>query len=384
MLWALEQSQQKNRAFVPFGRLLYEIFYQGGMLEVLKMSKAVNYNQLGTMVGKYVNGSTLYNMHLVKAVIIMDTDLQESNILSNLMDNFPPICKQDPPDVRAHYVNEHWKAVGETIKYSDIPNSMYGGFLPVVSKKRKAKKKTTLEADNEEASEPQPKKAKEEKAKKEKSASQVAEVGYVMPTIQEEVEDLELVKIIEQRTRGKKSLGSSGSIPVQPKISKKKRTSVRKLRESQYILQEVEDVETIGLVTRELRNKKVADAAALQKAMQIAKETEIPALSILREDAGVSAQKVIEAAEEVLEMALAEAGNLLKISVEIQRVEASGTEEQASDAAAKDHQGKDSIHNASENIADPELSPLSEGEKNHKKGGGVELCFWKLLLLRSR
>jgi len=27
---------------------------------------------------------------------------------------------------------------------------------------------------------------------------------------------------------------------------------------------------------------------------------------------------------------------------------------------------------------------LSEGEKNHKKGGGVELCFWKLLILRSR
>jgi len=53
-----------------------------------------------------------------------------------------------------------------------------------------------------------------------------------LPTIQEEVEDLEPVKIIEQRTRGKKFVGSSGSIPVQPKISKKKRTSVRKLRES--------------------------------------------------------------------------------------------------------------------------------------------------------
>ena len=27
---------------------------------------------------------------------------------------------------------------------------------------------------------------------------------------------------------------------------------------------------------------------------------------------------------------------------------------------------------------------VCEGEKNHKKGGGgVELCFWKLLLLRS-
>jgi len=33
--------------------------------------------------------------------------------------------------------------------------------------------------------------------------------------------------------------------------------------------------------------------------MQIAKETEIPASNILREDAGVSAHNVIEAAEEV-------------------------------------------------------------------------------------
>ena len=73
----------------------------------------------------------------------------------------------------------------------------------------------------------------------------------------------------------------------------------------------------------------------------------------------MSAQKVIEAAEEVQEPASVEVGNLLKMSSEIQRVEASGTEELASDAATEDHQGKDSIHNASENIADPELSPLS-------------------------
>jgi len=79
----------------------------------------------------------------------------------------------------------------------------------------------------------------------------------------------------------------------------------------------------------------------------------------LREDAGVSAQKVIEAAEEVQELASAEAGNPLKMSAEIQRVEASGTEEQASNAATEDHQGKDSIHNASENIAHPELFPFS-------------------------
>ena len=64
---------------------------------------------------------------------------------------------------------------------------MYGGSLPVASKKRKAKKKATSEAADEEASEPQPKKAKKEKAKKEKSASQVTDVGSAMPTIQEEV-----------------------------------------------------------------------------------------------------------------------------------------------------------------------------------------------------
>ena len=124
-------------------------------------------------------------------------------------------------------------------------------------------------------------------------------------------------------------------------------------------MQEEEDVETNGLVEREIRNKKDADVAALQKAMQIDRETKILTSRILREDACVSAQKVIEAAEEVREMASAKAGNLLNMSTEIQRVEALGTEEQASVATIEDHQGKDSIHIASENIADPELSPLS-------------------------
>ena len=85
-------------------------------------------------------------------------------------------------------------------------------------------------------------------------------------------------------------------------------------------MQEEEDVETNGLVEREIRNKKDADVAALQKAMQIDRETKILTSRILREDACVSAQKVIEAAEEVREMASAKAGNLLNMSAEIQRV----------------------------------------------------------------
>ena len=161
-------------------------------------------NQLGTVVGKYLNGLTLYNMHLVKNVIRMDTDLQELNILSNLMDNFPPICKQDPSDVRAHYVCEHWKATGETIKYSDIPDTMYGGSLPIASKKRKAKKSASSEAVEEGASEPQQK-----KAKKIKNAPQEHLVSSDMPTISEEVQDLEPAMVLNKRTIGGKSAETS-------------------------------------------------------------------------------------------------------------------------------------------------------------------------------
>ena len=51
------------------------------------------------MVGKYINGNTLKNMNLVKEVVKMKTDMKESNILSNLIDDFPPISKQDLIDV---------------------------------------------------------------------------------------------------------------------------------------------------------------------------------------------------------------------------------------------------------------------------------------------
>jgi len=51
---------------------------------------------------------------------------------------------------------------GETIKFDDILEIMYGGALPV-ARKRKSKKKTTSEVDDEEASEPKKKKAKKTK-----------------------------------------------------------------------------------------------------------------------------------------------------------------------------------------------------------------------------
>jgi len=36
MLWALKESQDKSRSYIPYGRLLSEIFHQGGILSNFK------------------------------------------------------------------------------------------------------------------------------------------------------------------------------------------------------------------------------------------------------------------------------------------------------------------------------------------------------------
>jgi len=129
--------------------LLSEIFHQGGILKALKLSKVVNDDQQGTITGKIINASTLRNMNLIKKEEFtkLKTDLQESFVVSNLMDNFLPICKQDPVDVQTYFIYDHWENTGETIRFDEIPEQMYGGTLPV-ARKRKSKKKATLEADD--------------------------------------------------------------------------------------------------------------------------------------------------------------------------------------------------------------------------------------------
>ena len=104
MLWSLKESQDKSRSYIPYGRLLSEIFQQGGILKAVKQSKIINDHQLGTMTGRCINGSTLKHMKMIKDVFKLKTDLKESFVVSNLMVYFPPICRQDPPDVRAHFV----------------------------------------------------------------------------------------------------------------------------------------------------------------------------------------------------------------------------------------------------------------------------------------
>jgi len=39
MIWALKESQNTNRSWIPYGRLLSEIFHQGGILKARQLSK---------------------------------------------------------------------------------------------------------------------------------------------------------------------------------------------------------------------------------------------------------------------------------------------------------------------------------------------------------
>ena len=88
-----------------------------------------------------------------------------------------------------------------------------------------------------------------------------------MPIIQEEVQDLEPAKVLNKRTRSGKSVGTSQPQPAQPFIPTRKRKHVvKKLK----IASEEEDIEeATEIVSKEVRRKKEADVAALEKALQL-------------------------------------------------------------------------------------------------------------------
>jgi len=106
MIKTLRESQTIKRSWIPYGRLISEILHQGGILNTLKEVNIFTYAQLGTVTGKIINGSTLKNMKLIKKedYIVLSTDLKESIVASNLMEDFPPICKQDHVEVVTPYL----------------------------------------------------------------------------------------------------------------------------------------------------------------------------------------------------------------------------------------------------------------------------------------
>jgi len=141
----VRDSQTIKKNFVLYGRLLLEIFHQGGILDALKNVNYFTDAQLGTITGRIINRATLVTMKLIRKEDHKEfsTDLKESLVISNLMDDFPPICKQDPLEVRVMFIKEYFEMTGHLIKISDIPDEMYGGALPIAKNRKSLKRKMT-------------------------------------------------------------------------------------------------------------------------------------------------------------------------------------------------------------------------------------------------
>lgn len=89
---------------------------------------------------------------------------------------------------------------------------------------------------------------------KSKTAPQLNVFRPALPTIQEEVADLEPAKVLSKRTRGEASDATSSQPNI--KVPKKKR-GVRKMKVSNYVLQEDAEVEvSSNLISRVERRKK--------------------------------------------------------------------------------------------------------------------------------
>jgi len=138
LCWAIKEGVKEKRKQVPCGRLLSEIFSQRKLLETLRKSKLASDRVLGTATGKIINGKTLQNMKIIKKFSPNEKDLKESSVQSELMRDFPPISKEDNPEVLAGYIAAHARETSATIQDEDIPDTSDGAPLRVKGKRTKA------------------------------------------------------------------------------------------------------------------------------------------------------------------------------------------------------------------------------------------------------
>jgi len=140
-------------------------------------------------------------MNLVKKEVYkkLSTDLKESDAMSNLMDDFPPICKQDPIDVQMNFFKDHFATTGNRIRLEDVSETMYGGALPVAKSRKTNRKALTKDEYLVEALEPK-------KAKKSKATSQEQLAIPEVLTIQQEAQELDAYEVLDKRTRAANQL----------------------------------------------------------------------------------------------------------------------------------------------------------------------------------
>jgi len=304
MMKELKESQDNKRCWVPYGRLISEILHQGGILKDLSNVNFFTDEQLGTKTGKIINGRTLRNMNLIKKEVYkkLSTDLKESDAMSNLMDDFPPLCKQDLIDVQMNFIKDHFATTGNRIRLEDVPETMYGGTLPVAKSRKTKRKALTKDEYLVEAPEPM-------KAKKSKVASQEQLANPEVLIIQQEAQELDASEVPDKRTRSSKLADVPQTSLPQSSIPKKKRKmAIRKLRQASLAEEDQEEAAT-SLVTREILKKK-AEETAVKKALDIVAQISVPSDVLLQEASVEAAQAGIELTENLQQPVVS--GELLK------------------------------------------------------------------------
>jgi len=76
-------------------------------------------------------------------ILVLESDMHESKVVSDLMMDFPPISKEDNPEVLAAYVMTHFEQTSDIINYNAISETMSGTPL-IVESKRKSRKKSMM------------------------------------------------------------------------------------------------------------------------------------------------------------------------------------------------------------------------------------------------
>jgi len=158
LCWAVREGIRGKRKHIPCGRLLFEIFTQGKLLETLRRNNLASDKTLRTRTGKMINGKTLQNMKIIKKFSPNEKDLKESTDQTKLMKNFPPIFKERNPEVLNDLISAFVKESGGIIVDNDTPDVQDKVPLHV-------RRKTTITDTGSEATGAQTKKSKKDTSK---------------------------------------------------------------------------------------------------------------------------------------------------------------------------------------------------------------------------
>jgi len=120
LCWAIKETSKGKRKQVPCGRLLSEIFCQGGVLKTLDKFNLVSDRVLGVATGRMISGKTLYNMKVIQIILTNEKDLKESEASSQTIRDFPSILKEDSPEALTAYLAAFAKESADATKKAKV------------------------------------------------------------------------------------------------------------------------------------------------------------------------------------------------------------------------------------------------------------------------